>query len=82
MTSTTLKKEFHDLIDKTDNTVLLEQFYRALVSRIDNSKHELWDSLTESEKNEVLIAFEESKNEKNLVSYDSVKEKHKKWLIK
>jgi hypothetical protein len=41
MMSTTLKKEFHELIDKTDNPVLLEQFYRAFAFRINNSKYEL-----------------------------------------
>jgi hypothetical protein len=82
MMSTTLKKEFHELIDKTDNPVLLEQFYRAFAFRINNSKYELWDSLTKSEKEEVLTAFEESKDEKNLIAYDTVKEKHKKWLSK
>jgi hypothetical protein len=30
----------------------------------------------------VLTAFEESKDEKNLIAYDTVKEKHKKWLSK
>jgi hypothetical protein len=50
MMSTTLKKEFHELIDKTDNPVLLEQFYKAFAFRINNSKQELWDSLTEAER--------------------------------
>lgn len=80
MTTELLKKEFHDLIDKIDNDLLLEQFYKALNYRNNNSRYELWDSLSESEKEEVLLAFEESKDENNLKSYEQIKEKHNKWL--
>lgn len=82
MTTELLKKEFHDLIDKIDNNLLLEQFYKALNYSNNNSKYELWESLSESEKEEILLAFEESKDESNLINYDQIKEKHNKWLSK
>jgi hypothetical protein len=82
MTTELLKKEFHELIDKIDNNLLLEQFYKALNYSNNNSKFDLWDSLSDQEKEDVLVAFEESKNENNLINFDDVKKKHSKWLSK
>jgi hypothetical protein len=41
-----------------------------------NSKLKLWDSLTESEKKEIFDAFEESKDEKNLIDFETIKKKY------
>ncbi len=35
-----IKKEFHELIDKIENLLILEQFYKALSFSHNNSKNE------------------------------------------
>jgi len=46
-----------------------------------NASHgKLWDTLTEDQKNEVLLAYEESFDKKNLISHDEVMKQHKQWL--
>lgn len=82
MTKEAIKKEFHELIDKVENTLILEQFFNALNFSQNNSKAELWDSLTDSERNDIILAFNESEDENNLISFEEIKNKYNKWLSK
>lgn len=41
----------------------------------------LWQSLTEEQKQQVLLAFEESEDEDNLVSFEEIQAKYKEWSI-
>ncbi len=82
MTTQAIKREFHELIDKIDNQLLLEQFYKALSYSHSNSKFELWDSLNETQRQEIIDAFEESNNDNNLINFEDIKAKHKAWLSK
>lgn len=79
MNTIELKKNFHKLIDKIENESLLKDFYELLKHRVTN-EGELWDNLSNSEKEELLLALEESKNPYNLTKHDEMKKKHKKWL--
>jgi TRAP-type C4-dicarboxylate transport system substrate-binding protein len=40
----------------------------------------LWARLTKEEQDELLAAFDESQDEKNLKGQDDMMKKHKKWL--
>jgi hypothetical protein len=40
----------------------------------------LFNSLTEEQKLELLISYEESFDEKNLLDHEEMKIQHKKWL--
>lgn len=82
MTKEAIKKEFHELIDKVENILILEQFFNALNFSQNNSKAELWDSLTDSERNDIILAFNESEDENNLISFEEIKNKYNKWLSK
>lgn len=82
MTKEAIKKEFHELIDKVENTLILEQFFNALNFSQNNSKAELWDSLTDSERNDIILTFNESEDENNLISFEEIKNKYNKWLSK
>ena len=82
MTTQAIKREFHELIDKIDNQLLLERFYKALSYSHSNSKFELWDSLNDTQRQEIIDAFEESNDDKNLVNFEDIKAKHKVWLSK
>jgi TRAP-type C4-dicarboxylate transport system substrate-binding protein len=81
MNTTTIKPNFHQLIDNIEDEHLLEQFYNALVYSSER-ENKLWNSLSSEEQKEVLQAYEESEQEENLLSHAMVKEQHKQWLTK
>jgi len=80
MTIPELKNNFHNLIDSIENEQLLRRFYDLIQNRISAKDGDLWNQLTKEEKDELLIAFDESENDDNLISSKKAKEKHKKWL--
>jgi len=41
---------------------------------------QLWERLTNQEREELLLALEESEDPKNLISHDEMKKKHQKFL--
>lgn len=82
MTTIELKKNFHALIDKINNEVLLKKFYNILLLRSQAKDEALWNKLTTEEKEELLASEEESNYETNLVSHQDMKKKHEKWLKK
>jgi len=80
MTTIELKNNFHHLIDSIDNEHLLLKFYDLMKSRTISKEGKLWSRLTKEEQEELLISFEESEKEENLLSHDEMMNKHKKWL--
>jgi hypothetical protein len=80
MNTIELKNNFHHLIDSIDNEHLLLRFYDLMKSRTISKDGKLWSRLTKEEQEELLIAFEESEKEENLLSHDEMMKKHKKWL--
>ncbi len=80
MNTLELKKDFHNLIDSIDNENLLFSFYDLIKKRISSREGQLWNRLTKQEQEELNLSFEESENSENLISYEAMKEKHKKWL--
>ena len=82
MSLANLKTDFHQLIDKIENEELLSSFYQLLVQRSQIKNGQLWESLTDEEKNELLLADEESKNSNNWLSDEEVRQKHQQWLRK
>ena len=77
-----IKTDFHQLIDEIENEELLYSFYQLLVQRSQGKNGQLWESLTDEEKNELLLADEESKDPKSWVSDDEIRQKHQQWLRK
>jgi hypothetical protein len=82
MSITEVRNRFHVLIDEVENPLLLQKFLEIMKTSAKPSKAKLWDTLSELEKGEVIEAYEESKQEKNLVSNKEVMNKYKKWLKK
>ena len=75
-----IREKFHKIIDEIEDEQKLEGFYR-LISRLSNSDNgALYETLSETQKEELDIAFEESFDKKNLVDHDEVKSKYTKWL--
>ncbi len=80
MNTVELKRNFHNLIENIDNDNLLSNFYDLIKKRISSKEGQLWNRLTNEEQEELLLAFEESKDPQNLISHEEMKKKHKKWL--
>jgi len=74
------KEEFHKLIDGIEDESLLKGSLELIKSLSKNQTGELWNELTESEKKELLLAFDESLKSDETLSHAQVKEKHVKWL--
>jgi len=76
----TIKDNFHHLIDSIDDEQFLKACYRLIEKIRDEQNGHLWNSLSESQQNELLAAYEESFDEHNLLSHEAVKLQHEKWL--
>ena len=72
MSSIELKSNIHEIIDRIQSEQLLQTLYDFLKAREKNGPGELWKSLTEEQKQEVLLAYEESETENNLVAREKV----------
>ena len=75
-----LKSSLHNLIDKIDNIELLKEYYQEMKNLLKRTESNIWETLTEEQKKEVLLSFEESENDENLVDNDKVMKNYKKWL--
>lgn len=80
MKQSEIKSNFHRLIDETDNERLLMKFYDLLIKSKVQKEGELWNQLSEEQKDEVLIAESESHYKTNLIDHRIQKAKHQKWL--
>ena len=71
------KENFHKLIDKIEDEEILKAYYE-LIQRLNKSQTGgLWNSLNKSEKEELLLSFDESFYPENLVSHSLVKVQHR-----
>lgn len=71
METTELKSNLHKIIDNIQSEQLLRTLYYFLKER-ESKSGELWESLTNEQKQEVLLAFDESEEEQNLVEKEKV----------
>ncbi|OFX29135.1 MAG: hypothetical protein A2X08_01505 [Bacteroidetes bacterium GWA2_32_17] len=80
MNTLELRRNFHLLIDSIDNENILIKFYELILNKKSEKENVLWNNLTNEQRRELNLAFEESEESKNLISNDELKKKHKKWL--
>ena len=62
-----LKSNIHKIIDDIQSEQLLQTIYDFLKVRETSRPGQLWDSLSDHQKNEVLLAYDESEDERNLL---------------
>ncbi|MDY0078732.1 MAG: hypothetical protein RBR87_15795 [Bacteroidales bacterium] len=74
-----LKSGIHAFIDQIDNIELLKDYYNELKGLIKDKKILMWDSLSEGQKREVLLSYDESEQDENLIDNDEVMKKYEKW---
>lgn len=67
-----LKSNLHHLIDNIQNAELLESIHDFLSQNKDVRSGNLWSSLTEGQRKEVIEAYEESENAENLIPHSEV----------
>ena len=71
-----IRNNFHNLIDNLNDAELLKNFYEGLSNCANKT---LLTELSEESKKEIMLAYEESEDENNLIPHEVVKEKHMKW---
>ncbi len=67
-----LKSGLHSFIDKIDNIELLKEYYNELKNMVKSSASNVWNNLSEDQRKEVLLSFEESEDESNLIDNNEV----------
>lgn len=77
MNTVELKANLHRLIDGIQNSNFLESLHDILSERRNSKDGHLWNSLTDSQKQEVLDAYQESENPDNLTPHSEVLRKFK-----
>ena len=80
MKTAELKANLHNFIDQIENTHLLEEYYNEMKKLLKSSRYSIWDTLSENQKREVLLSFEESEDDNNLIDNDDVMRRYQKWL--
>ncbi len=74
-----IKEDFHHLIDIIEDEQVLNGYYQLI--KLNTGEYgQLWNNLTEEQKAELLIAYDESFDPRNLISHEEVKKQHEKWL--
>jgi len=67
-----LKSNIHKIVEGIQNEQLLQTLYDFLKVRAKGKPGRLWESLTDEQKSEVLLAYDESEDENNLVDKKKV----------
>ncbi|AFL81913.1 hypothetical protein Aeqsu_2455 [Aequorivita sublithincola DSM 14238] len=67
MGTTELKSNLLEMMNNIQDEQLLQSLYDFLKSHKISKTLHLWDKLSNLEKEQVLLAYEESENEKNLI---------------
>lgn len=72
MSTTALKSNIHKIVEGIESEQLLQAICDFLKVRETSSSGGVWDSLTEEQRQEVLLAYDESEDENNLVDREMV----------
>ncbi|HYI78112.1 MAG TPA: hypothetical protein VEW65_10875 [Chryseolinea sp.] len=71
-----LKSDLRKILDKIEDEQLLRTIYDFLKQSENAEVGKIWKTLTEEQKKEVYASYEESKDDKNLTSWEDVKKKY------
>jgi hypothetical protein len=72
-----LKTNIHSIVDNIQNEQLLQTVYDFLKLRDNNQTGKIWNTLAQHQKDEVLLSYEESENEDNLIDVSALFKKAK-----
>ena len=68
-----LKSDLHKILDRIENEQLLRTVYDFLKQRETGKEGQIWNTLSEEQKTEVYLSYEESEDDKNLIDWETVK---------
>jgi hypothetical protein len=77
MSTAELKTTLHRIVDEIEDERLLRAIYAFLEERTTRDAGRSWEKLTEEQREEVLLAYEESENDENLIDWEEVKKKYR-----
>ncbi|MEJ1242317.1 hypothetical protein WBG78_29480 [Chryseolinea sp. T2] len=72
MSTAELKSTLHRILEEIEDERLLRAIHAFLEERV-NQPGRIWEKLTDEQREEVLLAYEESENEENLIDWEEVK---------
>lgn len=75
MSTIELKSNLHKILDKIENEQLLRAIYDFLRQRESSEEGQIWKTLTEEQKMEVYLSYEESNDDNNLIDWEDIKKK-------
>lgn len=70
-----LKSSLHRILEKIDNEQLLRALYDFLKERENSKEGQIWKTLTDEQKKEVYLSYQESEDDDNLIDWEDVKKK-------
>jgi outer membrane PBP1 activator LpoA protein len=76
MANTALKSSLHAILDRIENEQLLRSVHDFLVEHEQAKEGQIWRTLTEEQKHDVLASYAESEDEQNLLSWKELKAKY------
>lgn len=71
-----LKSDIHKILDRIENEQLLRTIYDFLKQGENSQEGQIWKTLTEEQKKEVYLSYEESQADQSLIDWDTVKKKY------
>ncbi len=76
MSTAELKSDLSKMLEKIDDEQLLRTIYEFLKQGIDEEEGKFWKTLTEDQKRRVYESYEQSKDAKNLIAWETIKKKY------
>lgn len=70
-----MKSELHKILDRIDSEQLLRTVYDFLKHNENSEEGQIWKTLTQEQKKEVFLSYEESCDNKNLISWEDIEKK-------
>jgi len=70
-----LKSSLHKILDNIENEQLLRVIYDFLKQRENPEEGQIWKTLTEEQKREVYLSYEESNDDNNLIEWKDIKKR-------
>ena len=77
-----VKDKIHKIIDDIEDEYILNAYLSLLSKLSSRESGELYNSLTDEQKAELNLSYDESFIESNLLAHEDVKKEHAKWLLK
>lgn len=71
-----LKSNLHKILDRIENEQLLRTIYDFLKQSEHAQEGQIWKTLTEEQKKEVYLSYDESQDDKQIINWDSIKKKY------